>query len=114
MDDYNIASLSESKNEWCARLVNAMTPAVIEGLRSIFKEATELCAREEQEEISGTQGVMGEELSRIRAEARQESDDLKRKIDGLKAEVDTLQRANQARKLPQPQPLLMTQFPCQP
>ena len=50
MDDYNIASLSESKNEWCARLVNAMTPAVIEGLRSIFKEASALCEREDQED----------------------------------------------------------------
>ena len=39
MDDYSLASLAESKNEWCARLVNALTPAVIEGLRSIFKEA---------------------------------------------------------------------------
>ena len=50
MDDYNIASLSESKNEWCARLVNAMTPAVIEGLRSIFQEASSLCEREDQED----------------------------------------------------------------
>ena len=50
MDDYNIASLSESKNEWCARLLNAMAPAVIEGLRSIFQEASDLCQKENQEE----------------------------------------------------------------
>ena len=50
MDDYNLSSLADSKNEWCARLVNAMTPAVIEGLRSIFKEADELCQREDQED----------------------------------------------------------------
>ena len=50
MDDYNLSSLTDSKNEWCARLVNAMTPAVIEGLRSIFKEADELCQREDQED----------------------------------------------------------------
>ena len=50
MDDYSLASLAESKNEWCARLVNALTPAVIEGLRSIFKEAEDLCAREDQED----------------------------------------------------------------
>ena len=34
MDDYSIASLSESKNEWCARLVNTLTPAIIAGLKS--------------------------------------------------------------------------------
>ena len=50
MDDYNLSSLSESKNEWCARLVNTLTPAVIEGLRSIFKEAKDLCAKEGQED----------------------------------------------------------------
>lgn len=48
MDDYNLSSLTDSKNEWCARLVNAMTPAVIEGLRSIFQEADTLCEREDQ------------------------------------------------------------------
>ena len=39
MDDYSISSLTESKNEWCVRLVNIFTPAVIVGLKSIFKEA---------------------------------------------------------------------------
>jgi hypothetical protein len=50
MDDYSLVSLCESKNEWCARLVNALTPAVIEGLRSIFTEADNLCAREDQDD----------------------------------------------------------------
>ena len=50
MDDYNISSLAESKNEWCARLVNALAPAVIEGVRSIFKEADDLCKKEDQED----------------------------------------------------------------
>lgn len=50
MDDYNISSLAESKNEWCARLVNALAPAVIEGIRSIFKEADDLCKKEDQED----------------------------------------------------------------
>lgn len=49
MDDYSVASLAESKNEWCARLVNIMTPAVITGLKSIFEEAMVLC-RENNEE----------------------------------------------------------------
>ena len=43
MDDYNISSLTESKNEWCARLVNILTPEVIHGLKSIFSEAWKLC-----------------------------------------------------------------------
>ena len=47
MDDYSVTSLTESKNEWCARLVNVMTPAVINGLRSIFDEAWNLCSEED-------------------------------------------------------------------
>ena len=43
MDDYSLSSLSESKNEWCARLVNILTPALSEGLKSIYTEAFELC-----------------------------------------------------------------------
>ena len=49
MDDYSVTSLTESKNEWCARLVNIMTPAVINGLRSIFDEAWQLCVEEDEE-----------------------------------------------------------------
>ena len=49
MDDYSIASLSESKNEWCARLVNLLTPAIISGIKSIFEESWNLCiANQEQ------------------------------------------------------------------
>ena len=49
MDDYSINSLIESKNEWCARLVNLLTPAVISGIKSIFEESWNLCiANEEQ------------------------------------------------------------------
>ena len=43
MDDYSMSSLSDSKNEWCVRLVNILTPAIVDGLKSIFKEALELC-----------------------------------------------------------------------
>jgi hypothetical protein len=43
MDDFSVSSLSESKNEWCARLLNIMTPAVMQGLKSIFDEAVKLC-----------------------------------------------------------------------
>jgi len=50
MDDYSVSSLSESKNEWCARLVNLMTPAVLEGLKSIFEEAWQICEDNDEED----------------------------------------------------------------
>ena len=43
MDDYSISSLNESKNEWCARLVTILTPAINDGLISIFNESSQLC-----------------------------------------------------------------------
>ena len=43
MDDYNISAISEAKNEYSARLVNILSPLLIEGIKSIFKEALELC-----------------------------------------------------------------------
>jgi len=49
MDDYSITSLQESRNEWCARLINILTPLVIEGFRSIFDESWKLC--EENDEL---------------------------------------------------------------
>ena len=48
MDDYSVASLGESKNEWCARLVNTLCPAIIIGLKSIFTEAWKLCEENTQ------------------------------------------------------------------
>ena len=36
MDDFNVSTLNQSKNEWGSRLVNILTPVMIEGLRSIF------------------------------------------------------------------------------
>jgi hypothetical protein len=50
MDDYSITTLAESKNEWCARLVNVTTPCIIEGLKSIFNEALKLCLENDEEE----------------------------------------------------------------
>jgi hypothetical protein len=50
MDDYSIDSLNESKNEWCARLLTILTPEIIKGLKSIFKESCELCLQNEEED----------------------------------------------------------------
>jgi hypothetical protein len=43
MDDFNISSLHESRNEWCARLLSILTPLLISGFRSIFDESYKLC-----------------------------------------------------------------------
>ena len=48
MEDFSVLSLVEAKNEWCARLVTIFTPAVIEGLLSIFKEAIQLCENDDE------------------------------------------------------------------
>jgi hypothetical protein len=49
MDDYSVSNLYESRNEWTARLVNILTPHVIEGFRSIFDESWKLCTANEEE-----------------------------------------------------------------
>lgn len=43
MDDFNVSSLHESKNEWGARLLTILTPLILEGLKSIFDESIKLC-----------------------------------------------------------------------
>jgi len=50
MDDYNISAISEAKNEYSARLVNILTPLLIEGIKSIFKEALELCISNDEKD----------------------------------------------------------------
>ena len=45
MDDYSVHSLIESKNEWCARLMNILTPLVISGFNSIWKEAYQIAIK---------------------------------------------------------------------
>lgn len=49
MDDYNINTIIESKNEWSARLTNILSPCMIEGIKSIFDEAYNLCIDNEEE-----------------------------------------------------------------
>jgi hypothetical protein len=43
MDDFSLSNLQDSRNEWCARLVNILAPMMSEGFRSIFDEAWKLC-----------------------------------------------------------------------
>ena len=49
MDDFSVNSLTESQNEWCARLVSVLTPLIISGFRSIFDEAWKLCVENNEE-----------------------------------------------------------------
>ena len=50
MDDYSINSLTDSKNEWCSRLVAIITPHIIQGIKSIFNEAWKLCEENVQKD----------------------------------------------------------------
>lgn len=43
MDDFNARTLQSAKDEFCARLLNILTPAMTEGIQSIFNEAVHLC-----------------------------------------------------------------------
>jgi len=50
MDDFNISSLHDSRNEWCVRLVNVLTPLIIEGVKSIFDESCKMCEDNDEAE----------------------------------------------------------------
>lgn len=43
MDDFNVRTLETAKDEFCSRLLNILTPAMMEGIQSIFNEAVSLC-----------------------------------------------------------------------
>lgn len=48
MDDFVIANLHESRNEWCSRLVSIFTPLVNEGICSIFNESWNMCLENDE------------------------------------------------------------------
>ena len=50
MDDYSLSSLTESKNELCARLVNVLTPLIISGFKDIFDESLKICMDNDEED----------------------------------------------------------------
>ena len=43
MDDFILTNLYESRNEWCSRLINILTPHLINGIRSIFNVSVGMC-----------------------------------------------------------------------
>ena len=43
MDDFVLENLQASRNDFCSRLINLLTPHIHSGLKSIFDEAWKLC-----------------------------------------------------------------------
>ena len=50
MDDFNMNSLQESKNEWVSRLVNILAPHITDGFRQIYTESYKLCIENDEED----------------------------------------------------------------
>jgi hypothetical protein len=50
MDNYNLHILGEAKNEYTRQLVNVLTPRVLEGIRSIYDSAREVCEKHGDEQ----------------------------------------------------------------
>ena len=50
MEDFTLATLHESRNEWCSQLINILTPLIIEGYNSIFEESWALCEENDETE----------------------------------------------------------------
>ena len=48
MDELNITSLSEAKGEYSVRLVNVLTPCILEGIKSIYDSAKKLCVQNDE------------------------------------------------------------------
>ena len=49
MDDFNINVLSEAKSEYSSRLNSVLTGPIMEGFKAIFKEALDLCIKNEED-----------------------------------------------------------------
>lgn len=49
MNDFNTTNLTEATNEYIARLVNILTPLIVDGVKSIFDEAWKLCKENGEE-----------------------------------------------------------------
>ena len=50
MDDFNLDSLHESRNEWISRLITILTPNVFTGIKNIFDEGIKLSSQQTQPE----------------------------------------------------------------
>ena len=50
MDDFNLNTLTESRNEYSALFINKITPCIMQGIHSIFNEACDLCIQNDEDE----------------------------------------------------------------
>jgi hypothetical protein len=50
MDDFDLTTLNESRNEWVTRLLDILTPNIIDGFNSMFNDALQLCIENSEEE----------------------------------------------------------------
>lgn len=48
MDDFVLENLQASRNDFCSRLINLLTPHIHSGLKSIFDEAWKLCIENDE------------------------------------------------------------------
>jgi hypothetical protein len=81
MDDYNITSLQESNNEWVSRLISILTPCIILGCNTIYKEAYQLCV--ENDELNKYLMTFQNFISRI---PKWNADILKKEVEKIKSE----------------------------
>ena len=81
MDDYNITSLQESNNEWVSRLISILTPCIILGCNTIYKEAYQLCV--ENDELDKYLMTFQNFISRI---PKWNADILKKEVEKIKSE----------------------------
>lgn len=50
MDDFDLTTLNDSRNEWVTRLLDILTPNIIQGFNSMYNDALTLCIENEEEE----------------------------------------------------------------
>ena len=48
MDDFNVNTLRQCTNELCSRLLNIITPFIIQGIQSIFDESWKICVENKE------------------------------------------------------------------
>lgn len=50
MDDFDLTTLNDSRNEWVTRLLDILTPNIVQGFNSMYNDALTLCIENEEEE----------------------------------------------------------------
>jgi len=61
MDDYNVSTLNEARNEYTQELFNRLSPLIYQGIYSLFKDSLQLCRDNDQEDkyLMTFQNVLG-------------------------------------------------------